>query len=82
MNHVPAQGGSPRQLTTNGSADTYPLMSPSGRYIYFLSNRGGRWAIWSLRVQQDHPAALAPHCRSSRVCLSTSPCTRGSPPTT
>jgi hypothetical protein len=32
-----------RQLTTNGSIDRYPLLSPDGKWCYFMSNRGGRW---------------------------------------
>lgn len=38
------------QLTTNGSADRFPLMTPDGRNIYFLSNRGETWAIWRIPV--------------------------------
>ena len=37
-----------QQLTTNGSADRFPEMSPDGRWIYFMSNRGGQWAIWRI----------------------------------
>lgn len=36
------------QLTTNGSADRYPVMSPDGQYIYFLSNRGESWGVWRI----------------------------------
>ena len=43
-------GSDKRQLTTNGSADRFPLMSPDMRWIYFLSNRGGRWAIWRIQA--------------------------------
>lgn len=39
-----------RQLTTNGSADRLPLLSPDGRFIYFLSNRGKAWAIWRIET--------------------------------
>lgn len=44
-------GNGKRQLTTNGSIDRYPLMSPDGKWVYFLSNRGGRWAIWRIPIQ-------------------------------
>ncbi|MEO1237945.1 MAG: hypothetical protein AAFX76_14265, partial [Planctomycetota bacterium] len=43
-----ADGSEKQQLTTNGSADRFPLMSPDGRDIYFLSNRGESWAIWRI----------------------------------
>jgi hypothetical protein len=48
--YILAMDGSrrPQQLTTNGSADRYPLMSPDMRNIYFMSNRGERWAIWRI----------------------------------
>ena len=41
-------GTSKQQLTTNGSIDRYPLISPDGKWVYFMSNRGGRWAIWRI----------------------------------
>ncbi len=43
-----ADGGMREQLTTNPSADRYPLVSPDGRNIYFFSNRGREWAIWRI----------------------------------
>jgi len=43
-----ADGGMREQLTTNPSTDRYPLVSPDGRNIYFLSNRGRAWAIWRI----------------------------------
>jgi len=43
-------GAHKQQLTTNGSADRFPLMSPDSRYIYFLSNRGKTWAIWRIET--------------------------------
>jgi dipeptidyl aminopeptidase/acylaminoacyl peptidase len=41
-------GSNKRQLTTNGSIDRYPLLSPDGKWVYFMSNRGGHWAIWRI----------------------------------
>jgi hypothetical protein len=55
---ITAEGSRPVQLTTNGSADTNPLVSPDGQYIYFLSNRGQRWAICSMKARPElamHP---------------------------
>ncbi|MGB0766399.1 MAG: hypothetical protein ACPGYV_01670 [Phycisphaeraceae bacterium] len=43
------QGGFKQQLTTNGSTDKYPLMSPDMKTVYFLSNRGERWAMWRIQ---------------------------------
>jgi tricorn protease-like protein len=37
-----------RQLTTNGSEDDYPVVSPSRKHIYFVSNRGFKEGIWRI----------------------------------
>jgi Tol biopolymer transport system component len=42
------ENGNNQQLTTNGSADRFPVFSPDGKWIYFVSNRGGNWAIWRI----------------------------------
>jgi dipeptidyl aminopeptidase/acylaminoacyl peptidase len=42
-------GSEKRQLTTNGSIDRYPMFSPDAKWVYFMSNRGGRWAIWRIQ---------------------------------
>ncbi|HWN93650.1 MAG TPA: hypothetical protein VNT99_01345 [Methylomirabilota bacterium] len=47
-----------KQLTTNGSIDRYPLLSPDGRWCYFMSNRGGRWAIWRIPGPEQRTAGL------------------------
>lgn len=48
---MPSDGGKPRQLTTNRSVDRAPLFSPDGKSIYFVSNRGGYWAVWRTRME-------------------------------
>lgn len=45
---IEANGVNPRQLTTNGSRDILPLVSPDQRYIYFVSNRGFKEGIWRI----------------------------------
>ena len=46
-----ADGSNKTQLTTNGSTDFLPIYSPDGKFIYFLSNRGGHsWDIWRMEV--------------------------------
>lgn len=41
----------PVRITSNGSWDDCPSWDPSGRFIYFRSNRGGDWAIWKIAVK-------------------------------
>ena len=45
-----ADGTLKEQLTSNGSLDTYPVCTPDQRFIFFVSNRGGRWAIWRMAM--------------------------------
>lgn len=41
----------PTQITTNGSWDDCPAWDPSGKAIYFRSNRGGQWGIWRIDLK-------------------------------
>jgi Tol biopolymer transport system component len=45
---VDATGGAERRLTSAGGYDDGPEYSPDGRFIYFNSNRSGKWAIWRM----------------------------------
>ena len=45
---VPANGGSPRQLTLEGTQNERPRWSPDSKQIYFVSNRGGSSQIWAM----------------------------------
>lgn len=45
---VPTAGGTPRQLTRDGKANTRPRWSPDSKRIYFVSDRGGTSQIWSM----------------------------------
>jgi hypothetical protein len=40
-----------QQLTTNASVDDLPVWDPTGRNVYFRSNRGGEWGIWRMPVK-------------------------------
>jgi hypothetical protein len=46
-----AHPGQPTQITTNGSWDDCPVWDPSGKWIYFRSNRGGEWNVWKIAVR-------------------------------
>ncbi|MDB6057360.1 MAG: transcriptional regulatory protein-like protein [Verrucomicrobiales bacterium] len=50
-------GSNRRQLTTNGSIDRFPQISPDNKWVYFVSNRGGSWAIWRVPTQEELDAS-------------------------
>jgi Tol biopolymer transport system component len=41
----------PVRITLSGSRDDSPAWDPTGRSLYFRSNRGGKWGIWKAAVQ-------------------------------
>jgi Tol biopolymer transport system component len=43
--------GATRQLTEDTAADALATLSPDGRSVAFLSNRGGRLAVWTVPIQ-------------------------------
>jgi len=55
-----ADGTSLNQLTNDLHKDRGACWSPSGDYLSFHSNRGGRWAIWVVRPDGSGLQQLAP----------------------
>lgn len=54
---VRARSREPIRLTSRGhNAD--PVFSPDGRYVYFSSDRSGRWQLWRQSVQGGTPEQL------------------------
>jgi dipeptidyl aminopeptidase/acylaminoacyl peptidase len=43
-----SDGATPRRLTTHPENDTDPQWSPDGRWIYFMSTRGGSSQVWRI----------------------------------
>jgi eukaryotic-like serine/threonine-protein kinase len=41
------------RLTSNLGVDAYPIWSPEGSRMIFVSNRGGVWGIFQKRVNSD-----------------------------
>ncbi len=64
---VRATGGEPQRLTSGGAfEDLTPVVSPDGRWVYFTSNRAGRFQIWRIpfaggeAVPQTNTDGVAP----------------------
>lgn len=53
-----ADGGEARQLTSGNYRDGAPAWSVDGRWLFFLSNRGGSSQIWCLPVDGGEPRKL------------------------
>ena len=56
---VPVAGGEPTQLTSGKARDWNPAWSPDGRYVYFVSDRGGSMNLWRVRLDEAAGRALA-----------------------
>ena len=54
---LPANGGTPRNLTNSPSHDFGAAFSPDGRTIAFMSNRDG-WGIWVMNADGSNPQKL------------------------
>ncbi|MBP5586541.1 MAG: PD40 domain-containing protein [Lentisphaeria bacterium] len=48
-----ADGGNLTQLTTNSSRDDKPVFAPDGKTVFFRSNRGLVWDIWTMQIKTD-----------------------------
>jgi serine/threonine protein kinase/Tol biopolymer transport system component len=55
---VNADGTDNRQVTFNVKANFAPAFSPDGRYIVFLSTRGGNIDIWRMDADGSNPLQL------------------------
>jgi serine/threonine protein kinase/Tol biopolymer transport system component len=49
---VSPHGGAPVQVTNDTFTDWNPVWSPDGRWLYFLSNRGGSMNLWRVRMDE------------------------------
>jgi serine/threonine protein kinase len=51
-------GKNRRQLTSNGSSNLTPTVSPDGRYIVFVSTRATRRNLWRINIDGSNPIQL------------------------
>lgn len=49
---VPAAGGEPAPVLSDRATDWSPTWSPDGRFIYFVSDRGGSMNLWRIAVDE------------------------------
>src|SRR5258708_19533693 len=46
---VPTNGGTPKQITTEGADNERPQWAPDSKHIAFISNRGGTSQVWLMK---------------------------------
>ncbi|WP_040560263.1 S41 family peptidase [Hoylesella oralis] len=55
---IPVQGGNARQLTSNAAYESYPIWSPDGERIAFVSTREGSYDIYVMSKDGGEPKRL------------------------
>lgn len=57
---IPSNGGEPVAVAKGfGSLNWNPVWSPDGKFLYFVSNRGGSQGFWRVRIDQETGASLS-----------------------
>jgi dipeptidyl aminopeptidase/acylaminoacyl peptidase len=55
---VPIEGGSPRQITNQGSQNERPRWLPDSQSLAFISNRSGTAQIWTMKPDGTEPKQI------------------------
>jgi dipeptidyl aminopeptidase/acylaminoacyl peptidase len=50
---IRSDGREPVEVIGDGKVNWHPVWSPDGRYLYFLSDRGGSQNIWRVRIDEE-----------------------------
>lgn len=58
IKNIDVSGERQTQLTNNNARNLYALISPDGRYIYFMSNQGGTNQIWRMEADGKNPIPI------------------------
>ena len=53
---ISRDGRTARRITDHPAEDHFPVWSPDGRYLAFLSDRGGSGALWMVAFKDGQPA--------------------------
>ncbi|MFT5233128.1 MAG: serine/threonine protein kinase/Tol biopolymer transport system component, partial [Candidatus Krumholzibacteriia bacterium] len=76
---IAADGGKPVAVTLDNATDWSPQWSPDGRWIYFISDRGGTPDLWRVGIDEntgettsEPEAVTAGMTRISKAAVSTS----------
>jgi Tol biopolymer transport system component len=56
--NIPAGGGDPTRLTPTDSLSGFPVVTPDGRHVVFMSNRAGPVNIWRMDLDGRNPQML------------------------
>src|SRR6185369_4431456 len=51
-------GQEQKQLTLNSATNDAPTVTPDGRHIVFISNRGGAFQVWRMQIDGSDPVPL------------------------
>jgi Tol biopolymer transport system component/tRNA A-37 threonylcarbamoyl transferase component Bud32 len=56
---IPVKGGTAAPVTGDPARDWNPVWSPDGKYLYFVSDRGGSMNLWRVPIDEASGKALA-----------------------
>ncbi len=56
---IPVEGGEPVTIVKGfGSLNWNPVWSPDGKFLYFVTNRGGNQGFWRVRIDEETGRSL------------------------